>query len=99
MPRTARATVAGFCYHVLNRGNGRAQVFHEERDFHSFVRLIRLACARVSMRVLAYCILPNHFHLALWPQTDTAISAWMHCLLTAHVRRYRKLYKGSGHIW
>jgi len=99
MPRTARATVAGFCYHVLNRGNGRAQVFHGERDYHAFVRLMRLACARVSMRVLAYCLLPNHFHLALWPQTNEALSAWMHWLLTAHVRRYRKLYKGSGHIW
>jgi hypothetical protein len=38
MPRTARALVGGLCYHPLNRGNGRAQVFHDADDYHSFVR-------------------------------------------------------------
>jgi putative transposase len=99
MPRTARASVGGFCYHVLNRGNGRAQVFHHDGDCAAFVQLIRQACRRVTMRVLAYCLLPNHFHLAVWPHGDQDLSTWMHWLLTAHVRRYRKHYRGSGHIW
>jgi putative transposase len=46
MPRTARATVGGYCYHVINRGNERAQVFHEDDDYHAFVRLLRQACVR-----------------------------------------------------
>jgi hypothetical protein len=49
MPRTARASAAGYCYHVLNRGNGRARVFHEAQDYLRFVRLLRQACARVPM--------------------------------------------------
>jgi putative transposase len=32
VPRTARASVGGYCYHALNRGNGRAQVFHDADD-------------------------------------------------------------------
>jgi putative transposase len=39
MPRTARAAVGGLCYHVLNRGNGRAEVFHKPEDFDAFVGL------------------------------------------------------------
>ena len=39
------------------------------------------------MRVLAYCLVPNHFHLALWPAKDGDLSRWMHRLLTTHVRR------------
>jgi REP element-mobilizing transposase RayT len=51
------------------------------------------------MRVLAYCLMPNHFHLALWPAKDGDLSRWMHWLLTTHVRRYQRHYHSSGHIW
>jgi hypothetical protein len=70
MPRTARASVGGFCYHALNRGNGRAQVFHDPDDYQGFIRLLQQACARVPMRLVGFCLLPNHFHLVLWPYGD-----------------------------
>lgn len=99
MPRTARAAVGGYCYHVLNRGNGRAAVFHDEDDYAAFAALLRAACARRPLRVLAYCLMPNHFHLAAWPQGDDDLAAALHWLLTTHVARYRKKYRGSGHVW
>ncbi len=99
MPRTARASVGGFCYHALNRGNGRAQVFHDTDDYHGFVRLLRQACARVPMRLVGYCVMPNHFHLVVWPRGDEDLSTWMQWLLTAHVHGYRQRYRGSGHVW
>jgi len=68
MPRTARASVGDICYHVINRGNAQqTEVFHKDGDYRAFVELIRLACERIPMRVLAHCVMPNHFHLALWP--------------------------------
>jgi putative transposase len=63
MPRTARAAVAGYCYHALNRGNGLARVFHDADDYHDFLRLLRLACRRVPMRLIGFSLMPNHFHL------------------------------------
>lgn len=70
MPRTARASVGDYCYHVINRGNGRAEVFHAEGDSQTFVTVLREASERVPMRLVAYCLMPNHFHLALWPSHD-----------------------------
>jgi putative transposase len=99
MPRTSRASVGGYCYHALNRGNGRAQVFHDGDDYDRFVRLLRQACARVPMRLVGYCLMPNHFHLVLWPRGDNDLSTWIQWLLTAHVHGYRKRYRGSGHVW
>jgi putative transposase len=90
MPRTARASVGEMCYHVINRGNGRIEVFHKDYDYRAFVELIGSACERIPMRVLAYCIMPNHFHLALWPYLDRDLGRWMQWLLTAHVRRYHQ---------
>jgi putative transposase len=99
MPRTARASKANYCYHVLNRGNGRARIFHKNGDYEAFVALFERACERLPMRILAYCLMPNHFHLVLWPRGDGDLSRWMQWLLTAHVRRYHRHYGGSGHVW
>jgi putative transposase len=51
------------------------------------------------MRPLGYCLMPNHFHLVLWPYGDGDLGRWMPWLLTAHVQRYRKVHRSSGHIW
>ena len=99
MPRTARASQGGICYHVVNRGNGRAEVFHKDGDYDAFVQLLADAHERLPMRVLAYCLMPNHFHLVLWPKDDGDLSRWMQWLLTAHVRRYHQHYHSSGHVW
>lgn len=99
MPRTARASQGGYCYHVINRGNGRAEVFHKDEDYRAFIRLIGEACERLPLRVIAWCLMPNHFHLVLWPHADGDLSRWMQWLLTAHVRRYHRHYGGSGHVW
>ena len=99
MPRTARASAADYCYHVLNRGNGRAEVFHKPDDYAAFLDMIASACVRLPMRVLGYCVMPNHFHLVLRPRGDGDLGRWMQWLLTTHVRRYRRHYGSSGHVW
>ena len=99
MPRTARSSVGDVCYHVISRGNARQQVFPGKNDYADFVQLISAACDRLPMRVLAYCLMPNHFHLVLWPHADGDLSRWMQWLQTAHVRRYHSHHGTSGHIW
>jgi hypothetical protein len=54
MPRTARAAAGGYCYHVLNRSNARAEVFHMPGDYQAFRALIAEAGLRTAMRVLVY---------------------------------------------
>jgi putative transposase len=61
--------------------------------------LIGEAGWRRPIRVLAYCLMPNHFHLALWHLHDGDLSVYMGWLLTAHVRRYHQHYHSSGHVW
>ena len=99
MPRTARASAADYCYHVLNRGNGRSEVFHKASDSEAFLDMVAAACARLPMRVLGYCVMPSHFHLVLRPHGDGDLGRWMQWLLTTHVRRYRRHYGSSGHVW
>jgi putative transposase len=99
MPRTARASAGGLCYHVLNRGNAGADVFHDARDYAEFVDLLYQATDTRKVRLLAYCLLPNHFHMVLWPRKDGDLSRWVQWITTSHVRRYHRQYQSSGHIW
>ena len=99
MPRTSRASQGGYCYHILNRGNGRNDVFHKPEDFRAFLKLLVEAQDRLPLRVTGYCLMTNRFHLLLWPHADGDLSRFMQWLLTSHVRRYHRHYRGSGHVW
>ena len=99
MPRTSRASQGGYVYHVLNRGNDRGDVFHKAEDYLAFVNLMRKSNERLPMRLVGHCLMTNHFHLMLWPFEDGDLSRWMQWLMTSHVRRYHRHYKGSGHVW
>ena len=87
------------CYHVLNRGNARAEVFHKSGDYEAFLDTVAEAALRVPIGVLAYCLMPNHFHLVARPTGDGDLSRWMQWLMTTHVRRYLSHYHHSGHVW
>ena len=101
MPRTARASVGGICYHVINRGNARDKVFHDAEDYAAFVRLLGEAAQRVRVRVLAYCLMPNHFHLVLWPREDGQLSRFMQWLTMTHTQRWHahRHDAGRGHLY
>ena len=77
MPRMGREETGGLYCHVLNRGNGRGEVFHDAADYAGFVELLADACRRVAMRVAAVCLMPNHFHLVVRPWGDGDLSRWM----------------------
>jgi putative transposase len=84
---------------LLNRGHGRSQVFHDAADYDYFVSLLRRSLERVPMRLIAFCLMPNHFHLVTWPASPGDTAVWMHWLMTAHVARHRRRYETLGAIW
>jgi putative transposase len=101
MPRIHRCAPDGLAHHVLNRGNNRKLVFRKRGDYLAFLRFMREAQEREPVRILAYCLMPNHFHIVFWPDSVAALSAYMHLLMNAHVRNYHRHYGtcGHGHIW
>ena len=99
MPRHARQTLGGLCYHVINRGNGGATVFASAEDYQAFQTELAEAAALQPLRILAYCLLPNHFHLVLWPRKDDDLGAWMRWLMTTQVRRHHSRHGTAGHLW
>lgn len=101
MARMARVAVGDVVYHVLNRANGRAQIFESPEDYKHFESLLLEGVELVGMRVLAYCIMLNHWHLVLHPKNDRDMSEYMRWVTTTHVRQRRVMTKsvGSGHLY
>jgi len=75
------------------------RIFEEAGDYAAFVALLPRACVRVAMRVIAWCLMPNHFHLVVWPREDGELARWMQWLMTSHVRRHHKRHGTGGHVW
>ena len=101
MPRTARVAPGGYVFHVLNRGNERRTIFEADGDYLAFLRVLGETADRVPVRILAWCLMPNHWHLLLWPKQDGDLGQFMQRLTTTHVRRWR-LYRqsvGHGHLY
>jgi putative transposase len=47
-------------YHVLNRANAKRRIFEHDRDYLAFERVLGEVQERVPMRILAWCVMPNH---------------------------------------
>jgi len=101
MPRQPRQAADDFIYHVLNRGNCRMDIFNKPGDFQSFVKLLEEGRRRFDMRILAYILMDNHWHLALWPRRGKDLSGFMQWIGTTHVRRWREHRGnvGQGHLY
>lgn len=99
MPRTGRYIVPGYCYHLINRGNKKARVFHEQADYEQFLALVHKAQARVELPILAMCLMPNHLHLVVQPRAAEVVSRWMQWVFTTHVHWSHAKYGTTGRIW
>ena len=101
MPRTARLAPGGIIHRVLSRGVGKTKLFGSQKDYAAFQRCLIEAQQIVPMRVLGYCIMPNHWHLLLWPQEDGELARRMMWLTNTHMRRWLTAHQqvGSGHLY
>lgn len=101
MPRPPRIAPGGILYHVLNRANGRVRIFAKPSDFRAFECVMLEALEGYPMRVLAYCVMPNHWHLVLWPRDDGDLPRFMQWLTMTHTQRWHAHHKtaGTGHLY
>jgi len=96
MPRRARGATGGVVYHVLNRSVPGVTLFGRENDYLAFERVLAQAQERRPVRLLAYCLMPNHWHMVVWPLSDGDLSSFMWWLTLTHVQRWRAFRKTSG---
>ena len=99
MARLARVVVPGLPHHVTQRGNRRQPVFFGEADYRAYLQELRVQSKRWGLQVWAYCLMTNHVHLIVVPQTEQSLARG---LGEAH-RRYTRLVNfregWRGYLW
>ena len=96
MPRRLRQATGGLVYHVLNRGVGRMALFDDDADYAAFEQALAEAQQRRPTRLLGYCLMPNHWHLVIWPRADDELSEWMRWVTVTHTQRRHAHRQSAG---
>ena len=84
MPRSPRPATGGIVTHVLNRSNARLPLFEHDGDYELFEHALEQAHARTAVRILSYCVTPNHWHLAI---PGRSASNWRRVVDERSIRR------------
>jgi len=95
MPLRSGRGTAGVPFHIINRGARRLALFETGADYRAFLHCLNEALAKVPVRLLAFCLMPNHFHLIAQPQVDGQLSKFMKALLGTHGQRWHA-YRGTA---
>jgi putative transposase len=85
-------------YHVTSRGVARQAIFRDADDYAMCAALLRLATRRWQWHVLAYCLMPNHFHLVVTADLER-LSRGMHLLNFRYARAFNDRYDRVGHLF
>jgi putative transposase len=101
MPRPPRTCPDFVPEHIINRGNYRSTIFRCAEDYLGFIGALALAGERTVVRLIAFCLMPNHWHLVLWPVRGSEISAYMQIVMNDHIRDLLRRHgtAGAGHIY
>lgn len=99
MPRRAITFTKGGFYHVYNRGASRLSIVREERNYAYLLRLMKQVSAKCELTIIAYCLLPNHYHWLVRQDADTPVSALPKRVFGSYSQAFNKAYKHSGTLF
>jgi putative transposase len=88
-------------YHVWNRANFRSRLFRNPSHYQAFLGIVEESRNFVPMRILAYCLMPNHWHLVLYPRADGDLARFIQRVTMTHTQRYHAKSRtvGYGHVY
>jgi putative transposase len=87
---------SGLVFHALNRGVRRLRLFDSQGDYAACLAVLAEAHQRIPVRLLAYCLMPNHFHLVVWPSEDGQLSKFMQWFTATHSKRWHNCQQTTG---
>lgn len=99
MPRIARAVVAGFPHHVVQRGNNRGEIFFNDEDRAVYLFLLKTYSEKRSSPILCYCLMPNHIHLLVKPSSEGSLQRMMQGLTLCYTQHVNRKYRRTGRLW
>ncbi|MEQ1948812.1 MAG: transposase [Bryobacteraceae bacterium] len=95
----ARIVLRELAHHVTQRGNARRSVFLTPQDRQVYLGLLQEYSTHYRLRILGYCLMTNHVHLVVVPETEASLPKAMRELHGRYARYRNAIERGSGHLW
>lgn len=99
MPRIARLVVPGIPHHIVQRGNRSMPVFFNENDRLIYLRLLRQVVEKYSLKIWAYCLMSNHVHLIIVPESDHGLAQALAYVHQQYSRMINFRLGWRGYLW
>ena len=99
MPRGARIILNNVCYHIINRGNQKQEIFLGDPDFEKYLQLLKHFKKKYTFKIFGYCLMPNHIHIILEPKKPDNLASFMQGLTQTYTAWFNNKYKKAGHLW
>ena len=99
MARLPRLTVAHYAHHVIQRGNNRQAIFHDQRDYERMLETLTEYAEKFEVAVHGYVLMPNHFHLLATPATADGLPLMMQAVGRSYVRWFNQRHARTGTLW
>lgn len=101
MARSPRIDIGGYPYHILNRSNGGFEMFRNEKEYRAFESLLYETIELVGIRILAYCIMPNHWHIVAYPEQQGQMPDFVKRMSQSHAQllHLQRNNVGTGHVY
>jgi len=99
MSRTSRTLIECACYHIITRGNQRQKVFKNNDDYDRYITTLKKAKKKYNILLYSYCLMPNHVHLLIEPESCISLSGFMHWLSRGYTAYFNAKYIKVGHLW
>jgi REP element-mobilizing transposase RayT len=90
---------AGHYYHVYNRGVSRKSIFLNAENYRFLVRRAKQYLPLYDLKVIAYCLMPNHYHFLLRPETDHSLSPFIQRLFNSYTQAFNRQQQRKGTLF
>ena len=99
MPYRRDELIQGYYYHFYNRGAGRGLLFFNPGNYEYCLRLVKRYYEKYGATVIAYCLMPNHYHFLLRQETGVPLSKFINVLFNAYVQAVNRQQGRSGTLF
>jgi REP element-mobilizing transposase RayT len=99
MPRTPRIVIPNAPHHITHRGNNHNKTFIDPNDYLTYLFLLKRFSTAHSLKILGYCLMPNHVHLVAIPERRDSMAKSIHAAHMRYTQLFNKRYDCRGHLW
>ena len=86
-------------YHIFNRGAHKGKIFFSDENYYYCLRLVKKYTEIYKLEILAYCLMPNHYHFILQQKQSGSISRFLQTTFNAYSQAINKAIKHSGTLF